>query len=250
MVKLKIINFMYKNIEPFGYHVLADSIGEAWISLVKCLLEKGENSRDEKRGRIALQNLRIKINKFEIPDTILDKYADKEKIESVIYLTFKGEEMYDFDIVPSFSAGPKSYYARLKEGKMMEYVIDRLSKIPESKKAVISFINWKDYELVMADHYDDYLPCICNIQFRLIKENKGWKMTTVLYARSMDGFQKTAGNLLATAMLSQKIAKQVSENLKVPVMCGAIDCFVTDVHIYEECINNAKEIIKKYDQDN
>jgi thymidylate synthase len=81
-----------------------------------------------------------------------------------------------------------------------------------------------------------------------MKEDNIWKMTTVLYARSMDGFQKAAGNLLAVAMLSQKIAKQLSENLKVPVMYGVIDCFVTDVHIYEECINNAKEIIKKYDQ--
>lgn len=180
----------------------------------------------------------------------MDKYADKEKIESIIYLTFQGEEMYDFDIVPSFSAGPKSYYARLKDGKILEYIVDRLSIIPESKKAVISFINWKDYELVMADHYDDYLPCMCTIQFRLIKEDNGWKMTTILYARSLDGFQKGAGNLLAAAMLSQKIAKQVEEKLKVPVVCGAIDCFVTDVHIYEECINNAKELIKKYDQNN
>lgn len=241
---------MYKNVESFGYHILGDSIGDAWISLIKCLLENGEDSRDEKRGRIALQNVRLKINKYNIPDTILDKYADKEKIESIIYLTFQGEEMYDFDIVPSFSAGPKSYYARLKDGKILEYIVDRLSIIPESKKAVISFINWKDYELVMADHYDDYLPCMCTIQFRLIKEDNGWKMTTILYARSLDGFQKGAGNLLAAAMLSQKIAKQVEEKLKVPVVCGAIDCFVTDVHIYEECINNAKELIKKYDQNN
>lgn len=54
---------MYKNVESFGYHILGDSIGDAWISLIKCLLENGEDSRDEKRGRIALQNVRLKINK-------------------------------------------------------------------------------------------------------------------------------------------------------------------------------------------
>jgi thymidylate synthase len=200
---------MYKNIESFGYHILGDSIGDAWISLLRCLIDNGENSSDEKRGRIALQNVRIKINKFEVPDTILDKYGDKEKIDSIIYMTFSGEEMYDFDIVPSFTPGPKSYYSRLREGKMVEYIIDRLSKIPESKKAVISFINWKDYELVMADHFDDYLPCICTIQFRLIKSDIGWNMTTVMCARSLDGFQKGNGNLLTVAMLSQKVAKQI-----------------------------------------
>jgi len=241
---------MYKYIEPFGYHISGDSIGEAWISLIRCLLEKGEGSRDEKRGRVALQDVRIRINKFELPDVILSKFGDKEKIDSVIYLTFKGEEMYDFDVVPNFSPGPKSYYARLKEGKMVEYVVDRLSTIPESKKAVMSFIDWKDYELVMADHFDDYLPCICTIQFRLIENENGWNMTTVVYARSLDGFQKGNGNLVAIAMLSQSVAKQISENLKVPVVCGAIDCFVTDVHIYEECINEAKEVIEKYDQNN
>jgi len=241
---------MYKKIEQFGYHILGDSIGEAWISLVRCLVENGENSRDEKRGRIALQDIRMKINKYEIPDHILEKYGDKENIDSIIYMTFKGEEMYDFDVVPSFTPGPKSYYARLKEGRMIEYVVDRLSRIPESKKAVISLINWKDYELIMADHFDDYLPCICTIQFRLIKTNIGWNMTTVLYARSLDGFQKGNGNLLAVAMLSQKIAKQISDNLGVPIDCGPIDCFITDVHIYEECVNDAKEMIKKYDQNN
>jgi hypothetical protein len=241
---------MYEYIEPFGYHVSGNSIGEAWISLVRCLLDKGEDSRDEKRGRIALQNVRIRINKFEIPDVILGKFGDKERIDSAIYMAFKGEEMYDFDVVPSFTPGPKSYYARLKEGKMVEYVVDRLSTIPESKKAVISFINWADYELVMADHFDDYLPCICTIQFRLIKNESGWNMTTVIHARSLDGFQKGNGNFLVVAMLSQKVAKQISDNLRVPVTCDALDCFITDVHIYEECLSEAKEIIKKYDQNN
>jgi thymidylate synthase len=239
---------MYKNIEPFGYHILGDSIGEAWVSLIRCLIEKGEDSRDEKRGRVALQDVRVRISKFETPDDILEKYGDKEKIDGIVYLTFKGDEMYDFDVIPSFSPGPQSYYARLKEGKMIEYVVDRLSKIPESKKAVISFINWKDYELVMADHFDDYLPCICTIQFRLIKTSEGWNMTTVFYARSLDGFQKGCGNLLTIAMLSQKVAKQISDNLMVPIVCGTIDGFITDVHIYEECINEAKDMLKEYDQ--
>lgn len=241
---------MYKYIKPFGYHILGNSIGEAWMDLLRALIEKGERSKDEKRDRISLQNVRIRINKFKVPDDILERYGDKEKIDGIIYLTFKGDEMYDFDIVPNFTPGPKSYYARMKEGKMFEYVVDRLSTIPESKKAVMSFINWKDYELVMADHYDDYLPCICAVQFRLIKKRVGWEMTTVWYSRSLDGFQKGNGNILSIAMLSLGVAKQVSEKLKVPVICGVVDGFITDVHIYGECFNEAEKLLKKYDQDN
>ena len=133
---------------------------------------------------------------------------------------------------------------------MLEYVVDRLSTIPESKKAVMSFINWKDYELVMADHYDDYLPCVCTIQFTLIKTKNGWEMTTIWYARSLDGFQKGNGNILSIAMLSQKVATQISKKLQVPVVCGAIDGFITDVHIYGECLKEAEGLLKNYDQNN
>lgn len=241
---------MYKYIKPFGYHISGNSIGEAWVDLLRALVEKGSRSKDEKRDRVSLQNIRVKINKFEIPDIILEKYGDKEKIDGIIYLTFKGEEMYDFDVVPNFTPGPKSYYSRIKEGRMLEYVVDRLSTIPESKKAVMSFINWKDYELVMADHYDDYLPCVCTIQFRLIKTKNGWEMTTIWYARSLDGFQKGNGNILSIAMLSQKVATQISKKLQVPVVCGAIDGFITDVHIYGECLKEAEGLLKNYDQNN
>jgi len=241
---------MYKNIKPFGIHIHNKTVGSAWIDLVNALLKEGEESPDEKRNRLALQRVRIKIDNPIIPDPILEKYGDKEKLDGIVYLTFKGEEMYDFDVVPSFTPGPQSYYSRMKEGKMIEYVIDRLSKIPESKKAIISFINWRDYELVVADHYDDYLPCLCTIQFRLIRNEKGWDMHTIWYARSLDGFQKGNGNILAISMLAEKIAKQLTENLEVPVTPKSLDGFITDVHLYGECIEQAKKMIQNYDKDN
>jgi len=215
------------------------------------LLEEGEKSPDEKRDRLALQRVRIKIDSPVIPDPVLDKYGDKEKLDGIVYLTTGGgEEMYDFDVVPSFTPGPQSYFSRIKEGKMVEYVVDRLSTIPESKKAIISFITWKDYEKVMADHYDDYLPCLCTIQFRLIRSEKGWDMHTIWFARSLDAFQKGNGNMLAVSILSESIAKQLTKNLKVPIICKSIDGFITDVHLYGECIEQAKKVIQKYDQDN
>jgi len=242
---------MYKNIEPFGIHIYNETIGKAWIDLVRALLQEGEKSPDEKRNRLALQRVRIKIDNPIIPDPVLDKYGDKEKLDGIVYLTVGGgEEMYDFDVVPSFTPGPKSYFSRIKEGKMYEYVIDRLSKIPESKKAIISFIRWKDYELVMTDHYDDYLPCLCTIQFRLIRNAKGWDMHTIWNARSLDGFQKGNGNMLAISMLAEKVRKQLSENLKIPITFKGMDGFITDVHLYGECIEDAKVVLQNYDKDN
>lgn len=239
---------MYKNIKPFGYHVYAKSIGEVWIDIIDLILSKGKKTFDEKRERLCLQNVRIKILDYILPDKIIDEYGDKEKIDGIIYLTFQGEEMYDFDVVPSFSPGARSYFARLKEGRMVEYVVKRLSNIPESKKGIISFIHWDDYGAVLDTPYDDYLPCVTTIQFRMM-ENKDWyDMTVVFNARSMDAYQKANGNFIAIAMLANKIVRELNKVLTKQVICKTIDGLITDVHIYGECIEEARRVVRNYNK--
>ncbi len=241
---------MHKNIKPFGIHINVASIGEAWIDLVNAILQEGVETLDEERSRLCLQNVRIRIKNIELPDSIIEKYGDKEKIDGIVYLTFKGEEMYDFDIIPSFSPGAKSYYARLKEGRMDEYVVKRLSQIPESKKGIISFIHWYDYKAVLDTPFDDYLPCITTIQFRLLENEKNYKMNIIFTARSLDAFQKGNGNIIAIAMLAQKIQKQLNRKLEKNVIINALDGFIADAHIYGECLGDAKNIISKVKNEN
>lgn len=237
---------MFQFINPYGCHVNADSIGQAWLDLLDAIIGKGEKTFDEGRVRLSLQNVRIRLSKFQFPDELIEKYGDKEKIDGIIYLTFKGEEMYDFDVVPSFSPGARSYYARIKEGRMDEYVIKRLTKIPESKKGVISFIHWDDYKAVLDTPYDDYLPCILTVQFRMLEKGNKYHLNTIFHARSLDAFQKGNGNLMAIGMLTNKIAKKLGENLKKPIVIGPIDGLITDVHVYGECLEKAKIILTDY----
>lgn len=244
---------MFQFIEPFGCHVNADSIGQAWLDLLEAIVYNGDETYDEGRVRLSLQNIRMRISEFAFPDQLIEKYGDKEKIDGIIYLTFKGEEMYDFDVVPSFSPGARSYYARIKEGRMDEYIIKRLTKIPESKKGVISFIHWDDYKAVLDTPYDDYLPCILTIQFRVLEKDDKYCLNTIFNARSLDAFQKGNGNLIAIGMLANKIARKLGENLSKPVVVGPIDGLITDAHIYGECLEDAKKILtdyKKYGQNN
>ena len=49
--------YMYKLIKPFGYHVDAKSIGQAWIDMVDAIVANGEKTFDEGRERLSLQNL-------------------------------------------------------------------------------------------------------------------------------------------------------------------------------------------------
>jgi len=163
--------------------------------------------------------------------------------------------MHDFDVVPSFSPGSKSYYARIKDWNMIDFVVKRLSQIPESKKAIMSFIREKDYIQVLDTPKDDYLPCITTIQFRLIKmdSKRGYHMNTIFNARSIDAYQKSGGNFAAMAVLSKEIAKKLEKNLKMPIWLGALDGIIADAHIYNETIKEAEKIIslyKKYDNNN
>lgn len=235
---------MYKLIKPFGPHIFSNSIGGAWLNLVQAIVKHGDITYDEGRQRMSLQNVRIKINKPELPDKIIEKYADKKNISDIIYLTFKKKEMYDFDVKPSFSPGARSYYARLKEGQMIEFVVERLAKIPESKKAVISFIHWDDYKAVLKNPYDDYLPCIALIQFRLIEEKGGFLMNVNFYSRSIDAFQKSVGNIIAIYMIADKITNRLIKRLKRKVAINCIDGFITDAHIYQECYADAQRLAR------
>jgi len=237
---------MYIKLEPFGVCVYGERLGSTWLSLIEAILKNGEETTDEGRKRISLQNIRVRSSYQNTIDPTIEKYADKKNIQKVLNLTFKEPEMYDFDVNPSFSKGSKSYFARMEEGKMMDYVVERLSLIPESKKAVISFIHWDDYKAVLANPKNDYLPCITTIQFRLLENEFGFRMNTIFTARSIDAYQKGIGNFIAIATMSEKIMERLEKNLNKKIEIGSLDGMITDAHIYTENIYDAQELLKKY----
>ncbi|MBU3934901.1 hypothetical protein KKC00_03005 [Patescibacteria group bacterium] len=239
---------MYTKIDQFGYSVYGKTIGSAWLELVDTILKNGVLTLDEGRKRLCLQNIRVKSETQVFPDVLIKKFGKKKNIDAIINLTFNNEVMYDFDVIPSFSPGSQSYYARIKNWKMVDFVVERLSEVPESKKAIMSFIRKEDYERTLKKPKDDYLPCITTIQFRLIKidDEKGYRLNTIFNARSIDAYQKAGGNLAAIALLSKEVAQKLQEKLCIPVQIGSIDGMIADAHIYEETIKEAKNMIKLY----
>lgn len=239
---------MYTKIEPFGYAIYGEIIGSTWLSLVEAIIENGQLTIDEGRNRYSLQNVRIRSATSSKNDPLIKKYANQKSIAEIIKLTFNNEQMYDIDKTPSFSPGAQSYYARIKNWKMLDFVIGRLTAIPESKKAVMSFVREEDYIKVLNNPKDDYLPCITTIQFRLLKisNGKGYHMNMLFNARSIDAYQKAAGNMVAIALLGEEIAKKLLKNLKVPIWPGSIDGMITDAHIYKNTCDDAKRLIESY----
>jgi thymidylate synthase len=234
--------YMHKNSSGNNFCVSENSLGRVWIKLVNVVINEGEWTFDENRRRLSIQNVLVRSSSQSIPDPILQQYANQRNINEILNLTFKEEVMWDFDVKPSFSRGSKSYCARLKDWQMLEFVIARLTEIPESKKAVMSFIRQEDYEKVLKHPRDDYLPCITTIQFRLIPDGDGFQLNTVFSARSIDAYQKAAGNLVAISMLSHEVADRLTENLHTGVFPSLLNGLITDVHIYEETLEDAQRI--------
>jgi len=239
---------MYVKLEPFGYNVFGETIGSAWLSLVEAVIKNGIVTNDEGRQRLSLQNIRIKSTTQLFPDPLMDKYGNKKNVEEIINLTFNKEIMHDFDVVPSFSPGSKSYCARIKDWSMLDFVVARLTEIPESKKAIMSFVRQEDYKRTLERPKDDYLPCITTVQFRLIKidNERGYHMNTIFNARSIDAHQKAGGNFAAIALLSKEVSERLAKNLNTNVWSGPLDGFLTDAHIYQETLEEAKEVIRLY----
>ena len=224
-------------------NIIGKTLGDTWLKLVQEVIENGEMIPDEKRDRLAVQCIRIKSESQKLPDEIITKYGNQDNIKDLIDMTFGKDEMHDFDVVPSFSDGAKSYHARIVESEFVDYAVERLTLIPESKKVIMVFPEWNDYKKVRQNHLDDYLPCIVSIQLRMIENEDGsWTMNTIFFARSADAFQKFNANMIAMTMLTKIVAEKVEKGLGKKIHIGFLDGMITDAHIYSETIEDAKKI--------
>jgi len=162
-------------------------------------------------------------------------------------LVFEADTMKDFDITPSFRTGAKSYKKRLEEGSMMDFVVQRLTRIPESKKAVMVFPTYEDYANVTNSPFNDYLPCIVSLQFRLHKTGENeYALNTHFFMRSQDAFQKNVSDLAVFADLSNIVAKKLEASLGARITLGVMDGYITDAHVYKNTYDQAFDVMSAY----
>ena len=162
-------------------------------------------------------------------------------------LAFESDTMTDFDITPSFRNGAKSYKKRIEERRMIDFVVHRLTRIPESKKAVMVFPTYEDYENVKNSPFNDYLPCIVSLQFRLHKIREGeYAINTHFFMRSQDAFQKNISDLVVFADITEVVAKKLEKTLNATIKTGVMDGYITDAHVYKNTYDQAFGVMSSY----
>lgn len=233
----------------FGCTIEARSLGEAWLGLVEACMKNGNLEYDENRARFALHGVRVIIENYVHPDCdpIIQKYANQESIASMRKLAFETDTMTDFDITPSFRIGAKSYKKRIEEGNMIDFVVHRLARIPESKKAIMVFPTYEDYKNVKNSPFNDYLPCIVSLQFRLHKLAEGeYVLNTHFFMRSQDAYQKNISDLVVFADITNVVARKLEKSLGATIKTGVMDGYITDAHVYKNTYNQAFDVLSTY----
>jgi len=127
-----------------------------------------------------------------------------------------------------------TYHERLNsysiEGKIVDqisYIIDKLSKVPYSRRA--QAITWN----VGLDPATDDPPCLQRIWGRLTANQDGsyaFNMNT--HWRSRDLFKAWFENVIAITTLQKKIAEAISANINKPVFVGRYVDISDSMHIY------------------
>lgn len=226
--------------------VSAPTIGHVWITLIEALLRRGQITKDEGRVRRSINHVHLHIDRQRWPDSILQQFSPTKNMELMVDFTFRRRQLYDIDVVKSFTNHAKSYHQRIVEGKMLEFVVSRLARIPESKKAVMVFPTYADYRAVLKHPRNDYLPCIVAIQFRLHGRGRTKTLDTIFFSRSMDVFQKGHGNLASMVLLSQLLAQTMRRRKGWQIQLGRLEGLITDAHIYRESWAEARKTIRLY----
>ena len=63
------------------YTIKTKSLGNAWLQSIKLVMQEGENIYDDDRKLKEIRNLYVTLAEVRENDPILDKYADKKRIQ-------------------------------------------------------------------------------------------------------------------------------------------------------------------------
>lgn len=141
--------------------------------------------------------------------------------------------IHDHWIKPEEGKWTYTYHKRLfdyeteNEGiKQIDYIIDKLSQVPYSRRA--QAITWNP----KLDPPTEDPPCLQRIWCRLAKAGEGFSLNMNTHWRSRDGFKASFMNIFALTDLQRFIAERIQERIGRPVSIGRYVDITDSFHIY------------------
>lgn len=199
------------------YIIKEKSLGEAWIKAMKTVMNEGEEIWDEDVPLRELRNLYVTIEDIVDDDSIIQKYADSDRVQLM------KKKYATCGLVGDYKIDYGSYIYNNNGVNQIEWIIDRIKHKPETKSATITL--HKPGEKMLA--------CLSMLDFKYRNDVLD---LNVVY-RSQNIYSSHPGNMLALRQIQKDVADAL--NLKM----GKVDLVVFSAHIYEYDFKSVKTII-------
>lgn len=210
----------------------ADTLSEAFERTLRSVWENGIQIKTEydKDNPPSLDCTAIIIINSILTEPMIYKNIQDSYSGLEIYAKQLTEGIHDWMV----DAGIYSYMYSHRLTKEFEFdqieaMIQHLVKVPYTRRAQATTSN------PYKDHKSDSPPCLQRIWMRLLKtEKNGYMLNVNTHWRSRDLYKAWFQNMYGIARLIQKIAKELSKKLDVPVFIGRVVDINDSLHIYGE----------------
>jgi thymidylate synthase len=207
-----------------GARIEADTIGSAWLSIARRIVDEGVESTYDAAPILELERVTLSVTRPMSVDPIVTEFGDAER------LAWMHANFTDYALVSELGR-VRSYASRLYDyaasnRDQVQWVIDRLRADPCSRSATIT-----TFEPLLDT---TYIPCVSLLDFWI----GGGQLQSIVYAHSIDFGTKGYGNLVEIAYLMERVATGVN----LPV--GRLDFVVKSAHIYQPDVAMMRDTLR------
>ena len=220
--------------EVFGHRILGETIAETWLKILQRIRLNGVNNPTGYSGQWQeLINLCVVVRNepldfyFPEPNHLP---VDKEYIENYIPQMI-ADAPYKEGVKYTYGQRLRSWF----KVDQIEQIIIKLLNEPIAASAVMSL--WD-----VNDHERGGSPCLNHIWVRILNS----KVTLTALFRSNDMYSAWVANAMGLRALQQHIANELNSRGSNTYSLGELCTISQSAHIYDDCYENADEIIKKH----
>lgn len=196
-----------------GVTVKAHTIGEAWLSIARHIVEQGHRSTYDELGIREVLLATLRVEQPHSSDPTIDRLGDPGRLA---WMHANFSDHAKVAILGDADSYATRIYDYAHTGRnQLAWVVERLRVDPKCRSATITTIQ------PLTD--TDYTPCVSLLDFYL-DEGALWQVAT---CHSIDFGSKGYGNLVELAHISEHVARA----LDAPV--GPLVMAVKSAHIYD-----------------